>query len=104
VYESRQELRLNPAPEILGVVPNGFKDRAMHRDNLGLSQLADVESLPDILRQMEIALFPTIRDSAYIANAAAAGLPLGIYRPGEPINDIYRKVAQAIVNAPLGGR
>lgn len=102
IYDTRKELRLKPTPQILGVVPNGFKDRAMHRDNLGLSKLADIESLPDILAQMGIALFPTIRDSAYIANAAAAGLPLGIYRPGEPINDIYQTVAKAIMTAPGG--
>jgi hypothetical protein len=32
------------------------------------------------------------------------GYRWGFIAPGEPINDIYRKVAQAIVNAPLGGR
>lgn len=99
IYETRMELRLNPAPEILGVVPNGFKDRAMHRDNLGLSTIEGLESLPNILQQMKIHLFPTIRDSAYIANAAAAGLPLGLYRPGEALNDIYRQIAQSVVKA-----
>jgi len=102
VYETRQELRLRPKPEILGVVPNGYKDRAMHRDNLGLSKLEDIETLPDILKQLNIQMFPVIRDSAYIANAAAAGLPLGIYRPGEPINEIYRKIAIAVSEAEWG--
>jgi chromosome partitioning protein len=102
IYETRRDLRLKPTPEILGVVPNGFKDRAMHRDNLGLSQLEGVESLPVILNQMNIPLFPTIRDSAYIANAAAVGLPLGIYRPKEPINEIYKDIAVAITQATVG--
>jgi chromosome partitioning protein len=74
----------------------------MHRDNLGLSQLEGVESLPVILNQMNIPLFPTIRDSAYIANAAAVGLPLGIYRPKEPINEIYKDIAVAITQATVG--
>ncbi|NER80343.1 MAG: ParA family protein [Leptolyngbya sp. SIO1D8] len=102
IYETRQELRLRPKPSILGVVPNGFKDRAMHRDNLGLSKIEGIESLPDILKQLNIPMFPVIKDNAYIANAAAAGLPLGIYRPGESINEIYRKIAIAVLEANWG--
>ena len=77
----------------MGVVPNGAKNRAMHRDNLGLS---DMQGLPDIMRHMQIQLFPTLKDSAYIANAAAAGLPLGLYRSGDPSNQIYKKIANTI--------
>lgn len=102
IYETRQALRLRPKPEILGVVPNGFKDRAMHRDNLGLSKIEGIESLPEILKQLNIPMFPVIKDNAYVANAAAAGLPLGIYRPGEGINDIYRKVAIAVLASQWG--
>ena len=94
ISTTRTELRLKPAPSIIGVVPNGAKDRAMHRDNLGLSGM---EGLPDIMRHMQIELFPTVRDSAYIANAAAAGLPLGLYRPGEAINDIYKEIAETVI-------
>ena len=94
ISSTRTELRLKPAPSVIGVVPNGAKDRAMHRDNLGLSE---IEGLPDIMRHMQIELFPTVRDSAYIANAAAAGLPLGLYRPGEAINDIYKKIAETVI-------
>lgn len=90
---TRSELRLKPAPQIMGVVPNGAKNRAMHRDNLGLS---GAQGLPDFMRQMQIRMFPTIKDNAYIANAAAAGLPLGIYRAGEPTNKIYEKIATEI--------
>lgn len=92
---TRSELRLKPVPQIFGVVPNGAKDRAMHRDNLGQSK--GVEGLPDIMRQMQIRVFPTIKDSAYVANAAAAGLPLGLYRPGEKINRLYEKIAMAVI-------
>ncbi|MBD0335441.1 MAG: ParA family protein [Cyanobacteria bacterium Co-bin13] len=97
IYRTRQELRLKPAPDILGIVPNGFKDRAMHRDNLGLSNIADIETLPDIMRTMGISMFPKINDSAHIANAAAAGLPLGLFRPGEPANRIYAEIADAVI-------
>jgi len=92
---TRSELRLKPVPEIFGVVPNGAKDRAMHRDNLGLSQ--DIEGLPDIMRQMGIRIFSTIKDNAYVANAAAAGLPLGLYRKGEAINKLYEEIALEVI-------
>ncbi|MGR3279352.1 ParA family protein [Acaryochloris marina NIES-2412] len=97
ISKTRKELRLKPPPEVLGVVPNGFKDRAMQRDNLGLSGIDGLESLPDIMRLMEIQIFPTIKDNAYVANAVAAGLPLGLYRPGEGINKIYEKIANSII-------
>ena len=94
ISTTRTELRLKPSPKIMGVVPNGAKNRAMHRDNLGLS---DMQGLPDIMRHMQIQLFPTLKDSAFIANAAAAGLPLGLYRSRDPSNQIYKKIANSIV-------
>lgn len=95
LYATRKDLRIKPPPEILGLVPNGYrKDRAMHRDNLG----GDPErSLPAALAAMSIRLFPSIRDSAHIANAGANGLPLGIYRPGEPINQIFELITSTII-------
>lgn len=97
ITKTRSELRLKPAPQVLGVLANGMKNRVMHRDNLGLSDLPDLESLPDILERLGIPLFPIIKDNAYIANSAAVGLPLGLYRPGEPINKIYEEIATALI-------
>ncbi|MEO0373836.1 MAG: ParA family protein [Cyanobacteria bacterium P01_A01_bin.17] len=97
ISTTRTELRLRPVPEVFGILPNGAKDRAMHRDNLGLSNIEGVVSLPEIMRQMGIPMFPAIRDNAYVANSAAAGLPLGVYRAGEPINKLYEKIALEII-------
>jgi chromosome partitioning protein len=94
---TRTELRLKPAPKVLGVVPNGVKDRAMHRDNLGLSHIDGLVCLPDIMKKMEIHMFGAIKDSAHIANAAAAGLPLGLFRPGDASNKLYEKIANFIL-------
>lgn len=95
LYATRKDLRIKPPPDILGLVPNGYrKDRAMHRDNLGRDP---GRSLPAALEAMGIRLFPSIRDSAHIANAGANGLPLGIYRPGEPINQIFELISTAIL-------
>lgn len=97
ISKTRTELRLKPPPQVLGVLANGMKDRAMHRDNLGLSHIEGLESLPDILEHLGITMFPVIKDNAYVANSVAAGLPLGLYRPGEPINKIYEEIAVALI-------
>ena len=96
VYETRRILRLKPPPEILGVIINGYrKDLAMHRDNMG----EDPErSLPIALDNMGIHLFPTIRESAHLANCSANGLPLGIWRSGEEINLVFEAIAKAIID------
>jgi chromosome partitioning protein len=98
-------LRLRPAPEILGVVPNRVRlsDRAAHRDNLGLSTRVRTEedppSLPEILGSMQIKVFEMIKDSAEIGNAASLGLPLRTYRPGHPANKNFEEIARALLEA-----
>lgn len=96
VYETRRTLRLKPTPEILGLVVNGYrKDLAMHRDNMS----QDPErSLPLALASMGIHLFPSVRESAHLANCSANGLPLGIWRSGEEINLAFEAVAESIVS------
>lgn len=96
-YEKQDALRLRPAPQILGIVPNGFKDRAMHRDNLGAGTDKDRMNLYDIMENLGILVFPVIKDQAHIANAGAHGLPLGLFRPGEATNEIYAQIAKHLV-------
>ena len=96
IYDQTRVLRLQPAPKIAGLLPNGFKDRAMHRDNLGLSK-SDRPSLYDVMTHFDIPVFPVIKDQAHIANAGANGLPLGLFRPGESANQVYKQVAKALM-------
>lgn len=98
-YEKRDALRLRPTPEILGIVPNGYKDRAMHRDNLGMGSDRNRISLYDIMDKLGIVVFPVVRDLAHIANAGANGLPLGLFRPGEQANEMYAQIAEAVIGA-----
>ena len=95
IYKSRRKLKLKPTPEIMGVIPNGYRrDRSMHRDNLG----DDPErSLPSVLSHLGLSLFPTIRDSAHLSTATANGLPLGVWRSGEKLNQTFRKIAELVV-------
>lgn len=100
-FEKRKKLRLDKLrdqpPAIRGVLPNGFKDRAMHRDNMGLGKLPEEETLVGVMKEMGIALFPRIKDAADIANAGAHGLPLGIFRPGNEANKVYAKIAMHLM-------
>ncbi|MEO0985323.1 MAG: ParA family protein [Cyanobacteria bacterium J06639_14] len=105
IFEMISVLRLRPAPQILGVVPNRVRlsDRAAHRDNLGLSTRARTEndspSLPEILQSMQIHCFKMIKDSAEIGNAASLGLPLKAHRPGHAANKNFQAIVKALMEA-----
>lgn len=101
VMEKSDKLRLRPSPRILGVVPNRVQDRALHRDNLGLTEKpADngFPTLPALLSQIGVHCFNYIKDSAEISNAAAAGMPLRAYRPAHKANQNFREIAQALMD------
>lgn len=105
VYQYRSKLRLNPPPQILGIVPNAYqKDAAMHRNHMGEGVADESETLPSILRSLPdpIKLFEPIRETRLLGNAADYGLPLGIYRPGEGINTVFESIAQEIANNLAG--
>jgi len=103
VMEKSDKLRLRPAPNILGVVPNRVQNRALHRDNLGLTDKPadgdDFPTLPDLLHQVGVHCFNYIKDSAEISNAAAAGMPLRAYRPGHKANQNFQEIARALIDA-----
>jgi chromosome partitioning protein len=102
VMEKSDKLRLRPAPNILGVVPNRVQNRALHRDNLGLTTRPaadDFPTLPELLNQIGVHCFNYIKDSAEISNAAATGMPLRAYRPGHKANQNFQEIAQALINA-----
>ena len=85
-YFHCRHLRLKPAPEILGFVPNQYDGRrAAHRQIL--------ESLPVQLEPMKIRTFPAIRDSTEFVNASGVGLPLPLYRPSHPAKDDFKQIA-----------
>ena len=101
VMDKSDKLRLRPAPSILGVVPNRVQDRALHRDNLGLTEKPSDNSfptLPSLLDQIGIHCFSYIKDSAEISNASAAGMPLRAYRPGHKANQRFKEIAQALID------
>jgi chromosome partitioning protein len=74
-YEEIDNLRLRPAPEILGVIIN--------RHEHGWSYSREIEEgVPGKLAEQGIHTFSTVREYADFMNASSYGIPLQIYRPG----------------------
>jgi chromosome partitioning protein len=95
IYDWQKRLRLKPARKILGVVINGFdRNTAMHREIMG----DDPDySLPMALEGMDLALLKSLPFSRQLRNSSANGVPLGLWRPGDDINNQFRDIAQRIV-------
>jgi chromosome partitioning protein len=90
-YYHCRHLRLKPSPEVLGFVPSQYDSRkAVHR------QLK--ESLPAQLEQMNIRVFPAIRNSAEFVNASGQGLPLHLYRKTHPAVGDFKEIASHLAN------
>jgi chromosome partitioning protein len=72
-----EELQLNPSPPILGLVPSLYsKSKSIHRQYL--------QQLPEVAGQLQVNLYPEVRDSSEFKNASALGLPLQKHRPNHP--------------------
>ncbi|NEP19399.1 MAG: ParA family protein [Leptolyngbya sp. SIO4C1] len=86
-----EDLQLEPSPPILGLVPSLYdKRRGIHRQYL--------QQLPEVAEQLQITLYPEIRDSAEFKNASALGLPLQKYRPAHPACQDFRVLAEDVAN------
>ncbi|MEO1402809.1 MAG: ParA family protein, partial [Cyanobacteria bacterium J06635_1] len=92
-----EDLQLDPAPPILGLVPSLYdKKRGIHRQYL--------QQLPEVAEQLQINLYPEIRDSAEFKNASALGLPLQKHRPAHPASKDFQILADDVANLALSGR
>lgn len=90
-YYHCKHLRLKPAPQILGFVPNQYDQRrASHRQIL--------TSLPLQLQEMDIHAFPPIRDSAEFINASGQGLPIHLYRPIHSAKDDFKAIVTSVIS------
>lgn len=92
-----RRLRLRPAPEILGVVPNRVQNIALHQRVLGEKSVSDVPTLPMLLANNNIPLFPSVKEYAEIGNAVESALPLRAYRPAHPANQVFQKIAASLI-------
>ena len=90
-----EELQLDPAPPILGLVPSLYsKSKSIHRQYL--------EQLPEVASQLHVNLYPEVRDSAEFKNASALGVPIQKYRPSHKAAQDFKSLAKDVV--ALSGR
>lgn len=89
LYAMQKQLRLNPAPQILGFVPNQY-------DHTRAAQRQILEQLPPKLASMNITCFPPVRNSAEFVNASAAGLPIQLFRPSHPATKEFKAIASSV--------
>jgi chromosome partitioning protein len=90
-----RDLRLNPRPSVLGIVPVGYeKDTASHRQ-----ALAAFKSRCDYIG---VELFEPITDSKEVKNANEAGKPIGIYRPGHRSSLEFERLTKLLFDKIYG--
>ena len=89
IYDCTYTLRLQPKPEILGIVPNQYdRQLAIHRSIL--------KQLGPFMERMNIRCFPPIRRTSELKNTSGRGLPIHLHRPKHPAGDDFLPVAKAI--------
>lgn len=80
-----EELQLEPRPPILGFVPSMYDERrAIHKSYL--------QQLPAIAKELQIKVYPIIRDSSEFKNASANGLPLQKHRPSHAACSDFQEI------------
>lgn len=85
-----KDLGLNPAPSILGVLPNAYdKTVGTHR--------ACLEQLTSMVERMGLKAYDTVDYSSEIMNANANGLAIGTYRPAHKLTQQFRDLTTEIL-------
>jgi chromosome partitioning protein len=87
-----RELRLDPYPKILGLVPCQYqKDNATHRRILGeLSQALETMGF-------DFPIYPPIRYSREFQKSSAYGLPLFAHRPGHSATQDFEPIVSDLL-------
>jgi chromosome partitioning protein len=86
-FDQCKTLRLNPYPEILGLIPTLFnKQRAAHRNIL--------TQIPETLKELGFGyrVYNPIRFSSEIERSAGLGLPLAAYRSNHPAVQDFNRI------------
>ena len=92
IWETINELELDPPPNILGLIPN--------KANISSSKHSQLLNLlATKAKQMEIPLYPAIRYWQHLDNASTDGIPLKSSRPKDSVNIVFNKIADALENS-----
>ena len=81
------ELELDPAPEILGLIPNHFNNKSSDEQAL-------VSLLQDAATELEIGCYPPLRKWQWLKKSAMEGVPLKQLRPSDPINSNFGSIVK----------
>lgn len=87
--QKSKDLRLTPQPRFLGALPNMVERNTP-------AHMRAISDLEEVLPQLQLPLFPSIRSSKEFKNAAEYGVPLTTYRPGHPANADFQPVISAL--------
>jgi chromosome partitioning protein len=84
------DLDRDPPPKIIGMVVSRIKADWEFQQKIA-------NSIEAVAKRRKIPYFNPIPENAYIAKAAGKGLPLGLYRPNEPVRNQYLEIAKGLV-------
>jgi chromosome partitioning protein len=106
-YTKVGNLRLKPAPVLLGFVPTRVDlSKSTHRNILGVdakgkvrTDLGAEDTLPAIIEAMGIQCFPIVKESSWFLSASGAGLPVHLYRKGCEASKPFRSITDSIIKA-----
>lgn len=90
IYQTIEELELNPEPMILGLLPN-------HYENSSATHESVYEGLRAIAKQLEFKLYPPIRHWVSFERAALLGKSLKQLRSTDPMGKIFSQVVDDLV-------
>ncbi len=90
-----RDLALEPAPKILGFVPNQF-------DSAEAAQRRILAQLPDKLAKIKINCYKQIRYSSEFNNASGKGLPLFLYRGSHDACSDFSVICDDLTNLIKG--
>ena len=94
--ESSEELELDPRPPIIGLIPSMVDEKiGIHRQLLN--------QLPDVAKNLDLKLYPKIRESREFKNASAIGIPLHVHRPKHPACSDFKPVTDDLISLIQNG-
>ena len=94
ILETIADLELNPAPEIMGIVPNKTGKAAYHRQFL--------QELPEICDALQVKLYQDIPLWQHLENSGVEARPLKQARPGDKICQNFSLLADDLEQARNG--
>lgn len=85
IYREADELELEPAPKILGFLPNHYNHRAVEHQKL-------LKALYEVAEDLALKMYEPIKVWQHLNNSAIYGQTLKQIRPSDPINKVFSSV------------